>query len=71
MRYIITTVGISLLSNYQREEVRNSIGRDYQPIDIPMKRILETVPSPRAVDIHADAYKHYVKSIREEIVPSC
>ena len=67
MTKIITTVGTSLFSNFQRDEVKDRYGRDYASISInvPLRNIEND--NPTAVGIYDDKYKHYIKSITENI----
>ncbi len=67
MKKIITTVGTSLFSNFQQDEVRDKYGRDYASISIdgPLKNIENK--NPIAVKIYEDEYKHYIRSIKENI----
>ncbi len=67
MKQIITTVGTSLFTNFQQEEVKNRYGRDYASVSIDeaLKRISDE--KPKAADIYAGTFKHYVKSIQENI----
>ncbi|GEM_PF-1705797 len=62
---IITTVGTSLFSNYQKDDVRNHYGRDYQSIDNPLKRLEKE--NPTATEIYSLTYKHYIEEIQEVI----
>lgn len=63
MKKLIATVGTSLFSNYQLDEVRDFYGRDYDTIDEQLKRIEKA----KAVDVDNKINHPYTKYIREKI----
>lgn len=67
MKKIICTVGTSLFSNFQQEEVKNKYGRDYASIAIDRALKAITDRRPIAADIYEVAYKHYIELIQENI----
>lgn len=67
MRKIITTVGTSLFTNFQQDEVKNKYGRDYASIAIGAALTYITNKKPKSGDIYNVAYKHHIQSIQESI----
>lgn len=67
MRKIITTVGTSLFTNFQQDEVKNKYGRDYASIAIGAALTYITDKKPKSGDIYNVAYKHHIQSIQENI----
>lgn len=67
MSKIITTVGTSLFTNFQQEEVRNRYGRDYASVSIDKALDAIIDKSTCATDFHQPEYKHYIRTVRENI----
>lgn len=67
MKKVITTVGTSLFTNFMQDEVKNKYGRDYASIsiDAPFKAIEKA--KTKAIDIWDDSYKHFIRTIRENV----
>jgi len=68
---IITTVGTSIFTNYQKTEVRAKLGRNYVSIDTALQRT-ETldnheIPSLIFYDDKYDKYRVYVRELDENI----
>lgn len=66
---IITTVGTSMFSNYQADNVKARLGRDYASIHTPLdrtqtKRDGSEVP---ASDIYAEEYQSHIRTLKEII----
>lgn len=75
MKKIITTVGTSILTNYQKDKVKNFYGSsEYTSIDTALKSLdsvkiwgTNEIKPLVASDIYNDDYKHYVSHVKETI----
>lgn len=67
MKKIITTVGTSLFTNFMQDEVKKAYGKDYESISINAAFKAIDDEKAMAVDIWNDRYKHFMRTIRENI----